>query len=81
MRPSSSSSTGIDIVSNAFVNDPATHKVPRYGALKSRGLECFDAEAYLSASADLQRALPPAKGTPERPGATRWSTASSSLGR
>jgi len=52
-------STGVDIVSNAFVNDPAKHKVPRHGALKSRGLACFDAEAYLAASADLGRALPP----------------------
>ena len=52
------STTGVDIVMNAYVNDPATHKVPLHGSLLVRGRECFDSESYLSANPELSAALP-----------------------
>lgn len=42
-----------DISSNAFVNDPATHKLPRVAAMRARGATCFDAPYYKAANPDL----------------------------
>lgn len=52
------STTGVDIVTNACVYDPATHKVSRHSALLARGQECFDAEAYRRVNPELRTALP-----------------------
>lgn len=42
-----------DIASNEFVEDVATHKMPRVGAFLARGSRCFNATAYRERYADV----------------------------